>query len=62
MSEWGKGMRKKTKQDNELDNQAYVGKRKVCGKEDESMQETRMGPLVLKNVIVVQVHEKQVSS
>jgi hypothetical protein len=36
MSEWGKGMQKKTKQDDELDNQAYLGKRKVYGKEDES--------------------------
>jgi hypothetical protein len=62
MSEWGKGMQKKTKQDDELDNQAYLGKRKVYGKEDESMQETRMGPLMLKNYVVVQVHEKQVSS
>jgi hypothetical protein len=62
MSEWGKGMRKNTKQNDELDNQAYLGKHKVCGKEDESMQETKMGPLMLKNDVVVQVHEKQVSS
>jgi hypothetical protein len=61
MSEWGKGMRKKTKQDNELNNHAYLGKRKVYGKEDESMQETGMGLLMLKNDVVMQVHEKQVS-
>jgi hypothetical protein len=58
MSEWGKGMRKNTKQNDELDNQAYLGKRKVYGKEDESTRETGMGPLMLKNDVVVQVHEK----
>jgi hypothetical protein len=62
MSEWGKGMWTKTKQYDELDNQAYLGKRKVCGKEDESTQDTGMGPLMLKNDVVMQVHEKQVSS
>jgi hypothetical protein len=55
ITEWGKGMRKKTKQDNELDNQAYLGKRKVCGKENEYTQETGMGSMMLKNDVVVQV-------
>jgi hypothetical protein len=62
MSEWGKDMRKKSKHDDELDNQAYLGKRKVYGKEDESTHETGMGPLMMKNDVVMQVHEKQVSS
>jgi hypothetical protein len=61
MSEWVKGMRKKTKHDDELDNQAYLGKRKFCGKEEKSTQETGMGSLMLKNDVVMQVHEKQVS-
>jgi hypothetical protein len=58
----GEGYAEKTKHDDELDNQAYLGKRKVYGKEDESTHETGMGPLMMKNDVVMQVHEKQVRS